>query len=212
MPSPKKPPARKKRQVKQPRKCGGCGQLGHDRSNCPVPNLPAAHPRARKQVVDEVSVDEVSLDHPPPTTVVEDASNINWECILYVVFDLETTGCSWQFSEIIEVAGQIIDPNGIQLEDGIFSQLVKPNSTISPFITELTSITNDSVSDAERFPVVADAFIRFMRRQADNFSASRQLMIEHIILVAHNGKVFDIPFFVHLLSNYEMLDFFFKDK
>ena len=94
MPSPKKPPACKKRQVTKPRKCGGCGQLGHDRRNCLVPKLPAVRPRARKQVVDEVSGDEVSLDHPPPTTVVEDASNINWERVLYVVFDLETTGRS----------------------------------------------------------------------------------------------------------------------
>ena len=51
-----------------------------------------------------------------------------------------------------------------------------------------------------------------MHRQADDFSASHQLVIEHIILVAHNGKVFDIPFFMRQLSNYEMLDFFFEDK
>jgi uncharacterized protein YprB with RNaseH-like and TPR domain len=36
--------------------------------------------------------------------------------------------------------------------------------------------------------------------------------IEHIILVAHNGKVFDIPFLMQQLSVNGMLDAFLQDK
>ena len=53
--------------------------------------------------------------------------------VLNVVFDLETTGRSRQHDKIIELAAQISDPNGIQVKDGIFSQLVKPTGTIPPF-------------------------------------------------------------------------------
>jgi DNA polymerase III epsilon subunit-like protein len=86
----------------------------------------------------------------------------------YVVFDLETTGRSWQ----------------------------KPTKPIPPFTTELTSITNNDVSTAESFAVVGDAFIGFIQQHADEFAG----MVEHIILVGHNGKVFDIPFFIHQLG------------
>ena len=99
----------------------------------------------------------------------------------------------------------------IQLEDGVFDQLVKPNAPIPPFITELTTITNNDVRSAERFPVVADAFIQFMRRRANKFSSEHNDPVDHIVLVAHNGKVFDIPFFVNQLIRCEMSVFFFSD-
>jgi DNA polymerase III alpha subunit (gram-positive type) len=42
--------------------------------------------------------------------VVQDAPTIDWEKVLYVVFDLETAGHSRQRDEIIEVAGHFLDP------------------------------------------------------------------------------------------------------
>jgi ATP-dependent DNA helicase DinG len=128
-----------------------------------------------------------------------------------VVFDLETTGHSRQRDEIIEVAGQFLDPIGIQLEDGVFEQLVRPNQCVSPFITQLTTITNDLVRNSERFPAVADAFIRFMQGRADEYSAEKGITIGHIILVAHNGKGFNIPFFVQQLSKHNTLNLLFDD-
>jgi DNA polymerase III alpha subunit (gram-positive type) len=73
--------------------------------------------------------------------VVENTPTVDLDKVLYVVFDLETTGRSRQHSEIIELAAQILDPNGIPLEDAIFSELIKPNTPIPPLITELTTIT-----------------------------------------------------------------------
>lgn len=147
---------------------------------------------------------------PPPLvfTAVPEALSIDWEKVLYVVFDLETTGRVRQRDEIIEVGASIYDENGIAVEDAHFSQFVKPSASIPPFITQLTTITDDDVADAEAFPAVADAFIRFMQQHADENDGE----INHIILVGHNAKVFDIPFFVQKLCSNNMADRFFQDE
>jgi DNA polymerase III epsilon subunit-like protein len=80
---------------------------------------------------------------------------------------------------------------------------VKPRNTIPPFITKLTSITNEDVATAESFPAVGDAFIRFMQQHADKYEDNKEVPpAENIILVGHNGKVFDIPFLIHQLSGH----------
>ena len=78
----------------------------------------------------------------------------------YVVYDLETTGFSSNYNEIIEVAaakvryGQIIDE---------FSTFVKPRREIGRNITELTSITNDDVRNAPSVEEVLPAFYNFFK-------------------------------------------------
>jgi len=213
MPSPNKSQVHKKTRNNKPRKCGGCGQNGHDRRNCPV------NPRsARPQQAQEEVVVRTAVEGGPPNplfmpTVAQEVSTINWEKVLYVIFDLETTGRSRQLNEIIEIAAQVLDPFGIQIEDADFSQLVRPKKGIPPFITQLTTIDNDMVSGAEEFASVGDAFIRFMQQAADEYSsANDHNEINHVILVAHNGKVFDIPFFIQQLSAHQMTDFFLADK
>ena len=212
MASPKKTPARKKRAVKQPRKCGGCGQLGHDRRNCPVPNLQAARPTAQNPVIARNGVEKQPPPPPIITTIVQDPSLVDFESILYVVLDLETTGRSRQRDEIIELAAQVLDPNGIQIEDAVFTQLVRPNLSIPAVITQLTTIDNDMVRTAERFPSVAHSFVSFMQQQAEDYGVSHESTVDHIVLVAHNGKVFDIPFFAQQLCVHGMEDWFFEDR
>jgi DNA polymerase III epsilon subunit-like protein len=193
--------------VAKQRKCGGCGQTGHNRRTCPVVPFAAAPPAPAALVGGPNAVTEVGSPPPILVTAVQNASSIDWDKVLYVVFDLETTGRSRQRDEIIEVAALILNHFGIPIEDAVFSQFVKPTTPIPPFITELTSITNDHVSTAERFPAVGDAFIRFMQQHADE----HQGHIDHIILVGHNGKVFDIPFLVQQLSVHGMAERFFRD-
>jgi DNA polymerase III alpha subunit (gram-positive type) len=94
------------------------------------------------------------------------------------------------------LAAVILDCSGVEIEDAFFSKFVKPTKPIPPFIAELTSITNNDISTAESFAVVGDAFIGFIQQHANEFAG----MVEHIILVGHNGKVFDIPFFIHQLG------------
>jgi DNA polymerase III epsilon subunit-like protein len=167
--SPNKSPVRKRQASTKKRKCSACGGEGHDRPNCPT--CPAAAPRkaARKRVVQEDGVAEAPQELPLGATVVQDTSKIDIDKALYVVFDLETTGRRQDHDEIIELAAEILDPNGIPLEDAIFSELVKPNRPIPQFITKLTTITNDMVGIAERFPEVAGNFLEFMRRHADKY-------------------------------------------
>lgn len=93
----------------------------------------------------------------------------------YVVYDLETTGLSARFNEIIEIAAVKIR-NGLIVDE--FSTYVKPNRPISAKITELTSITNDDVRNAPPIEEVLPQFYRF---------------IEGCVLVAHNA-LFDNNF------------------
>jgi DNA polymerase III epsilon subunit-like protein len=164
-------------------------------------------------VVEADGVAEALQEPPLIATVVRDASILDWDKVLYVVFDLETTGRSRQQHEIIELAAQILDPNGIPLEEAIFSELVNPSWPIPPFITELPTITNDIVSTAQSFPEVAGNFFEFTHRHANKYSVGHEnIEVQHIIFVAHNGKVFDIPFLIQQLSVNGMVDTFLQDK
>ena len=212
MSSPKRPAAPIDRPVAKQRKCGVCGQLGHNRRKCPAAPAATAAPAVDGQVGDGNGVDDVTeyVPPPPPVLQAEDwGSIIDWGSVLYVVFDLETTGRSRQRDEIIELAAIILNEDGIEIEDASFSQFVKPRNPIPPFITELTSITNDDVSLAEGFASVGDAFIRFMQQVADEFDD--EVPIHHIILVGHNAKVFDIPFLLHHMCEHGIAADFFRD-
>lgn len=68
----------------------------------------------------------------------------------YVVVDIETTGLSPQYDEIIEIAA-IKYKSGEKVD--LFSTLVKPEYEIDEYITELTGITNEMVATA---PKIAD--------------------------------------------------------
>jgi DNA polymerase III epsilon subunit-like protein len=101
----------------------------------------------------------------------------------------------------------VLDKNGIQIEDASFSELMKPLQPIPPLITNLTSITNDMVSLADTFPVVAADFISFIKPIADKKGG-----VSEIILVGHNAKVFDIPWLLHQLTVNGMLTQLFNDR
>jgi DNA polymerase III epsilon subunit-like protein len=212
MSSPKRPAAPIDRPVAKQRKCGVCGQLGHNRRKCPAAPAATAAPVVDGQVGDgnvATTVTEVAPPPPPVQPTEDQEFYIDWGSVLYVVFDLETTGRSRQRDEIIELAAVILDENGVEIEDASFSQFVKPRNPIPPFITELTSITNDDVSTAEDFPAVGDAFIRFIQQHADE--CDDDCPIDHIILVGHNAKVFDIPFLLHQMCEHGISKRFFDD-
>ena len=102
--------------------------------------------------------------------------DINLFDATFVVFDLETTGFSINYNEIIEI-GAVKVKNGMPI--GEFSAFVKPNEPISQVITELTGITNSDVLDAKKIEEVLPEFIEF---------------VGDAILVAHNAR-FDTEFF-----------------
>jgi hypothetical protein len=88
----------------------------------------------------------------------------------------------------------------------------KPRNTIRPFITKLTSITNEDVATAESFPAVGDAFIRFMQQHANKYEDNKEApQVENIFLVGNNGEVFNIPFLIYQLSEHGIADRLFQD-
>ncbi|MBQ9692149.1 MAG: 3'-5' exonuclease [Clostridia bacterium] len=93
----------------------------------------------------------------------------------YVVFDLETTGFSPAYAEIIEI-GAVTVENGIIVSR--FQTYVKPLNRIPYNITALTGITEEMVKNA---PGIEDAIVKFLDYIGQN------------ILVAHNSS-FDMRF------------------
>lgn len=76
----------------------------------------------------------------------------------YVALDIETTGL-YDDSEIIEI-GAVHIKNGEPTEE--FETLIRPTVRISPFITELTGITNADVADAPSAPEALADFSDFL--------------------------------------------------
>ncbi|MDO5717102.1 MAG: PolC-type DNA polymerase III, partial [Tissierellia bacterium] len=93
----------------------------------------------------------------------------------FVVFDIESTGLDPHLDEVIEIGavkikeGQIVDT---------FSQLYKATKPLSPFITNLTKITDDMIKNESYFMDSIEEFSNF---------------IGDAVLVAHNAD-FDIGF------------------
>ena len=94
---------------------------------------------------------------------------------LYAIIDLETTGGQPTQDRITEIAIYIHDGERIVDE---YATLLNPGRAIPPFITQLTGITNDMVSDAPRFHEVARKVVE---------------MTEGCVFVAHNVR-FDYSF------------------
>jgi DNA polymerase-3 subunit alpha (Gram-positive type) len=99
----------------------------------------------------------------------------------FVVFDLETTGAKTPPCRITEIGAYRVSNGEIV---GEFETLVNPETSIPPFITELTGITNSMVRDAPKFREVAASFLEF---------------IGDAVLVAHNSH-FDMRFLNHEIN------------
>ena len=81
---------------------------------------------------------------------------------MFAVVDLETTGGSFRYEKIIEIAIVIFD--GEKILDQ-FQTLVNPQRSIPPNITRLTGITNEMVKDAPKFFEVAKEVVEFTEGQ-----------------------------------------------
>lgn len=77
----------------------------------------------------------------------------------YCVLDTETTGLSSYYDEIIEIG--ILKVRDNKIVDR-YSQLIKPNYEIDPFITSLTGITNEMVKDMPAIDFVMNDVLSFI--------------------------------------------------
>jgi len=103
----------------------------------------------------------------------------------FIAVDVETTGLDYNKDKIIEISA-------VKFKDGkensTFSKLVNPNINISPFITNLTGISNSMIDSKETFHEIADEFMGF---------------IKDCPIIGHNVK-FDIDFINNELENYKI--------
>lgn len=77
----------------------------------------------------------------------------------FVSLDIETTGLSTLYDEIIELAAvKYRDGKSV----GTFSSLVKPINPVSDFVTQLTGITNTMLQDAPSLSEILPVFLNFV--------------------------------------------------
>ena len=99
----------------------------------------------------------------------------------YVVFDVETTGLSAIYNDLIQVAASKMYKGNIAAE---FDEFINPGHPLSAFTTELTGITDEHVKNAKPLVQVLKEFQEFCK---------------DTVLVAHNAT-FDVGF---MNANYE---------
>ena len=99
----------------------------------------------------------------------------------YVVFDVETTGLSAIYNDLIQVAASKMYKGNVIAE---FDEFINPGHPLSAFTTELTGITDDHVKNAKPLKQVLQEFQEFCK---------------DTVLVAHNAT-FDVGF---MNANYE---------
>ena len=91
--------------------------------------------------------------------LVINPKNVILEEETYVIFDIETTGLDPYNDKIIEIGA--IKMEKLNVVDK-FSTFINPEVPISEFITNLTSISNDDVKDAETIDKVLPKFLEFI--------------------------------------------------
>ena len=94
---------------------------------------------------------------------------------MFAIIDIETTGNSYKYGKITEIA--IYHHNGYEITDS-FHTLIYPEMDIPYFITQLTGIDNQMVKNAPRFYEIAKKVVE---------------MTNGRIFVAHNVQ-FDYKF------------------
>ena len=99
----------------------------------------------------------------------------------YVVFDVETTGLSAVYNDLIQIAAVKMFKNNVIEE---FDEFLNPGYPLSEFTTQLTGITDDHVKNARPIKEVLTDFQKFC---------------EGTVLVAHNAT-FDVGF---MNTNYD---------
>ena len=113
--------------------------------------------------------------------IVYNEVEMNLSEATYVVFDVETTGLSAIYNDLIQVAASKMYKGNIIAE---FDEFINPGYPLSAFTTELTGITDDHVKNAKPLVQVLKEFQEFCK---------------DTVLVAHNAS-FDVGF---MNANYE---------
>lgn len=116
-----------------------------------------------------------------------------------IFFDLETTGLSKTYNEIIDIAAISYNEEESCIVD-IFHTFVKPETPISWQITQLTGITNDMVANSPIESLALIDFNNWIEKQNAKFC------------VGHNIIRFDCPFVEEKCKKYTIANNLPKNK
>ena len=97
--------------------------------------------------------------------------------MIYVVFDIETTGLDTANDRIVEIGAVKVENDEII---DTFSYLMNPLVPIPPHVSAINNITNEMLETAEYSGVILQRFASFIE--------------DATFLVGHNAKRFDAPF------------------
>ena len=101
----------------------------------------------------------------------------------YVLVDIETTGLSPINDDIIEIGAIKVINNKIVDK---YSQLIQINKSLSPFITNLTGITNNMLKSGKEPNIVFNEFVNFVGEE---------------VIIGHNVN-FDLGFLTNKCKKY----------
>ena len=192
------------RPIKRKKRCCRiCGLPGHDRRICPS-----------KTDRDQQSTrNSNTLTTPPPQVLEQGTDQAVFvdghdyaldECV-YVVIDLETTGFSRTLDHIIEIALEVLTYEGIAVEDGNYSSLVRPPRPVPNVVSQLTGISDDMVKDQRPFSTVIQEVFKFIDDRINFIEESGRREVLHAIFVGHNARRFDFPFLVSEMKENNLL-------
>lgn len=112
----------------------------------------------------------------------EEAKEISKDEKVFISVDVETTGLSPIYNELIEISA--IKYNGEEMVDK-FTTLIKPSVEIPELITKITGITNEMVSNSPTIDQVMPNLVEF---------------ISDYPIIAHNAN-FDMSFLRKFSNN-----------
>ena len=155
--------------------------LQYENLDCPSDIIPDDVPQpeaeavlSRKYIQDK---EDICAQPEAPLVTPSDLTQIDYkQC--YVVLDIETTGLTPEFDDIIEF-GAIKVENGQEIDS--FNTLIDPGYPIPPYITQLTGITDSDVAGAPNLSTAIQDIAAF---------------IGNLPVVAHNAT-FDLRFLLH---------------
>ncbi|MGX4763359.1 PolC-type DNA polymerase III [Holzapfeliella sp. JNUCC 72] len=121
--------------------------------------FPEAHAAGKANDVKILYGQEANFVDDSKNLLVQNPVSLDAQSADYVIFDVETTGLSAVYDQIIEI-GAVRMKNGEIIER--FDEFINPHEALSTTTINLTSITDDMVEQADDEKEVLTRFVKFM--------------------------------------------------
>ena len=151
------------------RRCSRCKRQGHTKAKCTDSSAPLLESRS---II-------------PSLSVAEDLNSFN-SCVM-VFLDIETTSGSVYNLDVVQIAASALKwPSLDKVAASSFNKFARNVKPVSAFVKKkLTSMDWDNLVTMPPFKEVLENFFSYLGRVGSEYAS--------VVLVAHNGKPFDIP-------------------